>query len=173
MTGRNLLPLLLDEPSAQSSSDADFSYTVTSFERHVLNARENNQTCPTRALHTKDFVYIRNFAAEHWPVGDPPTFRDIDGTSPSKIGILGNAEYLEITTAKRPVDELYNIPNDPYQLNNLAARPEFDQTKLALADLLQQVLADSDDPVISGDVNTFIQHPYYGVTDPPSSSTSN
>jgi len=173
MTGRNLLPLLLDESQTQSMSEVDFSYTVTGFERHVINARENNQTYPIRALHTKDFVYIRNYASDRWPAGDPPAFRDIDGTSPSKTEVLGNAEYLEITTAKRPSEELYNLLNDPYQLNNLAALPEFEQTKLVLADRLQQVLAESEDPVVSGNVDTFNQYPYFGATDPPSTAVNN
>ena len=39
-------------------------------ERHA-SARYNNWGYPSRALRTKDFLYIRNFRPERWPAGDP------------------------------------------------------------------------------------------------------
>jgi glyoxylase-like metal-dependent hydrolase (beta-lactamase superfamily II) len=50
------------------------TWVVTGRERHVGHAREENLTYPHRALRTPDFLYIRNFHPERWPMGNP---RDI------------------------------------------------------------------------------------------------
>ncbi|HZN35949.1 MAG TPA: sulfatase, partial [Pirellulaceae bacterium] len=67
--GKSLVPLLTSEKSGQI--DSERNWVVTGRERHVGNAREENLPYPMRALRTPQFVYIRNFAADRWPMGSP------------------------------------------------------------------------------------------------------
>ncbi|MGH8018397.1 MAG: sulfatase family protein [Opitutaceae bacterium] len=67
--GRSLLPLLQSERSGQI--DPTRTWVITGHERHVDTAREGNLPYPMRALRTRDFLYIRNFAPERWPMGAP------------------------------------------------------------------------------------------------------
>ena len=48
--------------------DPTRTWVITGRERHVENAREGYLPYPMRALRTKDYVYIRNFAADRMPM---------------------------------------------------------------------------------------------------------
>lgn len=167
MTGRNLSTLFETssvETAPIAQTNEDFSYTVTGFERHLLNARSDNATYPSRAIHTKFFSYIRNFRPDRWPAGDPPNYRDIDGTSPSRDNVLTNPDryFLDLATAKRPMHELYDLLNDPYQLTNLANNPEFSEIRESLATQLIAVLEETQDPLLIDGPDSFHDAPYYG-----------
>ncbi|HVW35975.1 MAG TPA: sulfatase, partial [Pirellulales bacterium] len=69
MTGRSLLDVLKSERSGQV--DPKRNWVVTGRERHVAAAREENLPYPQRALRTNDFLYIRNFKPDRWPLGAP------------------------------------------------------------------------------------------------------
>ncbi|MCG8413846.1 MAG: sulfatase [Pseudomonadales bacterium] len=159
MNGRNLLPLMTASDSEGTASD--FSSTVTGFERHIVDAREGNRTYPVRALHTRDFAYIRNFAPGRWPVGAPPRYADIDDTSPSKNSLRSTPALLELATAKRPEEELYSLAADPYQLNNLASEAAYRQLKSELEELLILKMETSADPLLSGGIDAFMGFPVY------------
>lgn len=161
MTGRNLMPLLIEDSTDDSVED--FSYTVTGFERHLLNAREDNATYPTRAIHTQDYAFIQNFQPQRWPVGDPPDFLDIDGSSPSKAQVLMDARSLALATNKRPEFELYDINADLYQLYNLATNPRYDRVRQDLTDLLYTELIATEDPLLLEGPDAFHDYPYHGV----------
>ena len=60
MNGRSFLDVLKSDKSGQV--DATRTFVVTGRERHVAAAREGNVPYPHRALRTKEFLYIRNFA---------------------------------------------------------------------------------------------------------------
>ncbi|MGV2341334.1 MAG UNVERIFIED_CONTAM: hypothetical protein LVR18_47590 [Planctomycetaceae bacterium] len=47
---------------------------------------------PQRAIRTADYLYIRNFAPERWPMGVAPGFGQPDGTLPS-MELLGSSTY--------------------------------------------------------------------------------
>ena len=166
MTGRNLLPLLFDELSIDGAA-ADFSYTVTGFERHVLNARADNATYPSRAIHTEDFAFIRNFRPMRWPAGDPPNFRDIDATSASKNNLFENPVFLQLATARRPEFELYDLNQDPYQLHNLADDPTYAVIIQELSSKLMAELQSSNDPLLIKGADAFHDFPYYGEISSP------
>ena len=67
--GKSLLPILKSDQAGQV--DPDRTWVITGRERHVGNAREGNLPYPMRAIRTKDFLYIRNFAPDRWPMGSP------------------------------------------------------------------------------------------------------
>jgi len=86
-------------------------------------------------LRTAEFLYIRNFAPELWPAGDPRGvegdsfgYYDID-SSPRRLFLVEKAgaadirRYLELAVAKRPSEELYVLKNDPAALVNVANDP--------------------------------------------------
>src|SRR5262249_6355533 len=67
--GKSLLPPLQSDKSRQIEPERN--WVVTCPERHVARAREDNLPYPMRALRTPDFLYVRNFAPDRWPMGSP------------------------------------------------------------------------------------------------------
>ena len=170
MTGQSLVPLL--EAGGSGNIEQDRTFVVTGRERHVAAAREGNLPYPQRAIRTRDYLYIRNFAPERWPMGDPAglddftlqppsnkelctntfaAFADMDG-SPTKAWMIrhraeGNMPRLfNIGFGKRPAEELYDLRTDPDHMHNLAESPEYEMVKNELSAKLMKVLSESKDP---------------------------
>jgi N-sulfoglucosamine sulfohydrolase len=185
MTGRSLLDVLKSDRSGQV--DPERTWVVTGRERHVAAAREDNLPYPQRALRTQDFLYIRNFKPDRWPLGAPygvtetaapsakelenntfAAFPDMDA-SPTKAWLVahrGDPQWkrqYDYAFAKRPGEELYDLRNDPDEMTNLAADPAYAETKRELAARLLKTLADAGDPRVTGDGETFERPPF---TDP-------
>jgi N-sulfoglucosamine sulfohydrolase len=166
--GKSLLPLL----SARKNGvvDPKRDWVITGRERHVSTARENNLPYPMRALHTPDYVYIRNFEPDRWPMGSPgkvtetsepeqtelenttrSAFADMDA-SPTKAWIIQHRNdpqwkwYYEIAFGKRPEEELYDRKNDPDMVNNLAGESRLATVKKKLAARLMKELTRAGDP---------------------------
>jgi len=160
------------------------TWVVTGRERHVAAAREGNLPYPQRGLRTQDFLYIRNFAPDRWPLGGPtavtdeqsPTanelenntfaaFSDMDA-SPTKAWLIAHRadprwrHYYEMAFAKRPGEELYDLRNDPDQIKNVAADAAYAGQKRELAERLMNVLRGAGDPRITGDGQTFERPPF-------------
>lgn len=179
--GKSLLPLLKSEKSGQI--DPDRTWAITGRERHVDTAREGNLPYPMRALRTKDFLYIRNFAPDRWPMGSPGAvtetsepsqdalehdthiaFADMDG-SPTKAWLVhhrlaeDSKSYYDRAFAKRQSEELYDIRNDPDMMSNLASDPKFAKTKSQMSDDLMSKLKAAHDPRVSDNV-IFEKPPY-------------
>ena len=89
---------------------------------------------PVRCLRNEKYLYVRNFKPERWPAGNPETqFTNCDG-SPTKDHIIelnekGVHKYYDLAFGKRPLEELYDVQNDPECLNNLALNAEYDSIK--------------------------------------------
>jgi arylsulfatase A-like enzyme len=157
---------------------------VTGRERHVAAAREGNLPYPHRALRTKDFLYIRNFAPDRWPMGEPKevtdtsapsadalenntfvAFPDMDA-SPTKAWLVGqrNApdwkKYYDYAFGKRPAEELYDLRKDPDQINNLATYPDYANIRRQMSEQLLQTLQQAGDPRVTGDGLTFEKPPF-------------
>ncbi|MGL4594561.1 MAG: sulfatase family protein [Thermoguttaceae bacterium] len=186
MTGKSLLPLLLSDKSDQIDPKRDF--VVTGRERHVQHAREGLLPYPQRAIRTNDFLYIRNFAPDRWPMGDPVhwqqkeavesvlqkgldtmySFRDFDG-SPTKAWLLAFGEeeawkpYWDYAFGKRPGEELYDLRKDPDYLINVANDPNYEAVRCELSGRLMDVLKSTNDPRVTGDGQTFESFPFAGL----------
>ena len=80
MDGRSLLPVLRHPVSGQA--DPARTQVVTGRERHVQDARAGNLPYPQRALRTRDFLYIRNYEPDRWPMGDPTGLTDTEPPPP-------------------------------------------------------------------------------------------
>lgn len=169
MNGRSLMPLLTS--SRQGVLDPSRDCVILSRERHVPEARAGSLPYPSRAIRTKDFLYIRNFKPDRWPMGDPigldgsgpepssdelisntmVTYKDHDA-SPTKAYFITHRKdpaikpLYDLAFAKRPAEELYALGSDPDQMNNVAAEARYASKKKELAARLLKVMRDTGDP---------------------------
>ena len=191
MTGKSLWPLL--QSSASGQVEAARTSVVLGRERHVWAAREGCLPYPQRAIRTRDFLYVHNFAPDRWPIGDPqglddPTapapsfdelcnntrivYSDIDG-GPTKAWMIHHrAEasmwpLFELSFGKRPREELYDLRVDPDYMHNLAADPAYDAIREELAAQLMGVLREQADPRLVEEPCRFEHPPYAGPVDDP------
>ena len=81
MTGHSLMSVLTSNASGQVDLERD--HVVTGRERHVASARDEYLPYPQRALRTREYLYVRNFKPERWPMGTGPGFGEPDGPMPS------------------------------------------------------------------------------------------
>ncbi len=155
--------------------DPQRSFTVTGLERHVIS-RPDGEMSPRRVINTRDFVYIRNYAPDRWPMGSADfegshqgNFSDID-YSPPKSLMLELQDDPEIEPhfkrafGKLPGEELYRITQDPAQLDNLADNPEYATIKTQLAKQMEERLVDTQDPRAKG-LAPWKAYPYYSNGD--------
>jgi uncharacterized sulfatase len=147
-------------------------------------AREGNLPYPHRALRTGEFLYIRNFKPDRWPMGAPyavgektapsaaeletdtrVAFADMDA-SPTKAWLVAHRHdekwkwHYDYAFAKRPAEELYDLRLDPDQVDNVAADPKYAEVKARLSRQLMKVLTDAGDPRVTGDGETFDRSPF-------------
>ncbi len=166
MTGRSLMTLL--GGAQQPGRDKVFLER----ERHA-NVRRGDLSYPSRAVRTRDFLYIRNLRPDRWPAGGPEMYfavgeyGDIDG-GPSKDLLLARpstpaiAKYSDLAMAKRPAEELYDLRKDPGQIDNVAMRADYAATKKELRAALDTWMRDTGDPRSSTDDDRWDTYPYYG-----------
>jgi len=184
MTARSILPLLKSEESGQI--DATRDHVIVGRERHVASARTDYLPYPQRAIRTADYLYIRNFKPERWPMGTGPghgepegdfpsyttlanktfdAFGDLDA-SPTKAWIITHREdegmqrYFDIAFGRRPAEELYDLKKDPHQTNNIAGKEAYAVDKAKLAERLMTELKAAGDPRVTGDGETFDKAPF-------------
>ncbi len=166
MTGRSLMNVLVSDKSGRV--DEERGAVICGRERHTPAHPAPEDGYPMRSIRTHDYLYIRNFFPDRWPVGGPEkSFRDCDG-GPTKSVILGGREtpemkkQFELCFGKRPAEELYVVKNDPYQLTNVAGNPEYAQVKKELADRLMSVLKGAQDPRVVGGEEVLARGQYLG-----------
>lgn len=171
MTGRSILGLITgtEKPGSRDT-------VFVERERHA-NVRAGDLGYPSRAVRTRDFLYIRNFAPERWPAGDPEKWRavgpfgDVDG-GPTKQFILDHrsepavANYFRLAFEKRPAEELFDLSEDPYQTNNVSQLAEYSTAKARLRATLDHWMRDTGDPRAAGGQGRFDEMPYYGNDSP-------
>ena len=189
MDAQGLLGVFQSEAGGQV--DPLRTYVVTGRERHVARAREANLPYPMRAIRTKEFLYIRNFAPDRWPAGDPrglddPTtvppeyetlasdtfvaYSDMDA-SPTKAWMIHHRDeepvqpLYELGFGRRPGEELYDLTRDPDHLNNLAEDPSYAERRQRLEGKLMAELREHEDPRVIDAECRFEGLPF--TADPP------
>ncbi len=182
MNARSILSVLRSNKSGQV--DNTRNWVIAGRERHVAFANENNLPYPQRSLRTPDFLYIRNFKPERWPLGYPVTVTDTDtptqedletntyaafadmDASPTKAWLVLHRKesqwkrFYEMAFAQRPGEELYDLRQDPYQMKNVAGDAVYAKEKTKMAAQLMKVLQASGDPRVVGDGQTFERPPF-------------
>jgi len=102
-----------------------------------------------RTVRDKRYRYLRNKYPEH-------PFLQINRYKEKSYPIIGLMRHLhaegKLTGAplalmadSRPQEELYDLQNDPWEINNLAESPEHLATKQRLSAALDQWMVDIDD----------------------------
>jgi N-sulfoglucosamine sulfohydrolase len=172
VSGGSLLALLA------GSDTRDRSYVLHGKERHVpAQEAPDMGGYPTRALRTHDFLYLHNFCPNRWPAGTPnyeqaaipgAWLADCDN-GPTKTYMVENRDkddqhrkLYDLSFAKRPADELYDLRKDPDQLVNVAADPAYAQTVDEFRNRLFAELEQSGDPRVTGIGPNFDEFPYLG-----------
>jgi arylsulfatase A-like enzyme len=158
MTGRSFLDVLT---TGKTTHKRDVVYLER--ERHA-NVRAGDQGYPSRAIRTREYLYIRNFYPERWPAGDPSKWRDVGpygdiDNGPAKEVVLRGAtdphlrRFYDLACGKRPAEELYELASDPFEMTNLALDVRIENTKKALRADLDNWMQTSGDPrATPGDV---------------------
>lgn len=159
ISGKSFLNVLLSDK--EGMVDEDRNILVTAYERH-LYSRPGGLPYPVRSLRKDNWIYIKNYEPNRWPMGSPAFkapfvgyYGDTDN-SPSKTFMLENKDNFNYSTLfnlafqKRPGEELYNLDSDPYQLHNLADEPLNKNIKKELEQELNRYLEQTDDPRVQG-----------------------
>lgn len=168
VTGKSLLPVFRSDKSG--TVDPARTSALSGRERHS-HARRDNLGYPARSIRTKQYLYIRNFAPDRNPAGDPDGFHDIDDC-PSKTYLLEHRNdpavkpFFDATVLPNPAEQLFDIKADPFCMKNLAADPTHADTRKQLADELEATLRAQADPRILGDGDVFESYPRYSPMRP-------
>ena len=134
-------------------------------------------------LSSSEFVYVRNFAADRWPMGSPGAvgpetppaesletdtrvaFADMDA-SPTKAWLVAHRDdpmwkwHYDFAFGRRPEEELYDLAKDPDQVRNVAADPAYAKVKQEMSERLMKLLTEAGDPRVTGDGQTFDRPPF-------------
>jgi N-sulfoglucosamine sulfohydrolase len=168
MTGKSLLPLLRGEEDGKARDRC-----VTGIERHAL-CRPGELPYPSRALRTRDWLYLRNYEPDRWPAGAPDytapaqgVYGDVDN-GPAKTWMLAHSEdpgirpLFQRCFGKRPGEELYYLPEDPDQVRNLAGDPAHRATLEKFRGSLHEHLEKTGDPRAAGKA-PWDKYPYHYI----------
>jgi uncharacterized sulfatase len=160
MTGRSLLAVLFSEKSGLVDPARDEVFTA--FERHTL-CRAGGVGYPCRAVRTHRWLYIRNYRPDRWPAGDPDfdsgplgIYGDADG-GPTRTYMIENRDDPRVATlfglafGRRPDEELYDVREDPWQINNLAGDTRYADVKRSMNRRLARYLRKTKDPRLQGE----------------------
>ncbi len=181
MNGKSMVSLL--ESNKEGTIEPARDHVIVGRERHVAKAREGNLPYPQRAIITRDFLYIINFAPDREPMGTPilpnapePSYEDLEkntflaygdlDASPTKAWMIKNRREKEwemqwvLGFEKRPNEELYDLQKDPDYLVNVATVEEYTSVKEKLHDRLMNTLKSTGDPRVIGDGLTFESPPF-------------
>jgi uncharacterized sulfatase len=177
VNGRSILGIIKSDRSGQV--DPARTWVITGRERHVKEAREGFRPYPQRALRTPEYLYIRNFAPDRWPMGDPlavteasapsaetlekttrAAFADMDA-GPAKAWMIAHRNdpkwkwHYDYAFGKRPAEELYDLRKDPQQVKNVAADPAYAQARKRMSERLMSELRKARDPRAGNEVEKF------------------
>jgi hypothetical protein len=165
MSGRSFVGILTGE---ERGNPRDVAFVER--ERHA-NVRKGDLGYPSRAIRTREFLYIRNLRPDRWPAGDPELYfsvgpyGDCDG-SPTKEAILARGAtqpHYALGFEKRPAEELYDLAKDPHQINNVAGRAEYVEAKARMRSALERWQKTTADPRAITDDDRWDHYPYFGA----------
>ena len=184
MTSKSLWSIL--KATRKGIVDESRDHVLTGRERHVAKARRGQMPYPQRAIRTDKYLYIMNFKPDRYPLGDHynldtdkeadvnqltnNTFVTIpdEDAGPTKAWIVKNRKdpkykkYFSRAYGKRPLEELYDLGKDPYQMNNVARESGYERVRKKLNQKLFNLLNQTRDPRILNDGSFFENPPMSG-----------
>ena len=129
----------------------------------VFAAKDRIGSVPdrVRGLRTKDFKYLRNFRPE---IPYLPINRYSLLTHPSLSALLMlhqrgelDPKLTPLVLDKRPEEELYDLLNDPFELNNLAGNPKYKNTLLEFRHRINDWVTQTGDQGVQFESQELIQ----------------
>ena len=110
---------------------------------------------------------------DRWAAGDPEVhfavgeYGDVDGSKAKEFILAHQAEpgmkrFFELSFAKRPAEELYDLRKDPHQLVNVADRAEYAEARRELRGRVEQWMRDTGDPRVDPACDAWDKYPYFG-----------
>ena len=164
LEGRSLTPALTaGKPHGRP-------FVLSGRERHS-HARFDLLGYPVRALRTGRHLYVRNFAPDRWPAGDPPGYFDIDN-GPTKEWMMAQRhastvqKYFEAGFGKKPEEELFDIQADPGCMKNLGGEAGLQKVLGGLRKDLETRLREQGDPRVTGKGDIWESYPRFSPTRP-------
>jgi hypothetical protein len=104
-----------------------------------------------RSVRTGKYKYIRNFLS-YRPHAQRNQYKDGKLISKHTRQLWENGSLNELQSRlylpTRPTEELYDLDNDPYEINNLAGDPAFNEVLSSLRERLYEWMAETNDPVL-------------------------
>ncbi len=161
ISGYSILDLFANQPNKNIVRD----HILVGKERHDIG-RPNDVGYPVRGIIKDGYMFTINFKPDRWPAGNPETgYLNCDG-SPTKTVILDLPRdrdqeiFWQMSFGKRPAEELYQISEDPYCINNLAMNADHQKRKEELKAQLLRELEQQGDPRVLGNGDVFDQYQY-------------
>ena len=169
MNAKSFLNILTSKK--QGRIDPKRDHVIMARERHAF-VRKGGLGYPGRAIRTANYLYIKNYEPDRWPAGDPPLYGDVDAhmlhyESPTKLYMLKNKEFkkvmplFDLAFSKRPKEELYDLLNDPFQMNNVANVDKYKPNLETMSNRLKSYLVKTQDPRELNQKFNWDNSPYY------------
>jgi arylsulfatase A-like enzyme len=94
-------------------------------------------------------------------------FGDCDG-GPTKEEILRDHQqpFFDLSFAKRPDEELYDLKKDPWEMTNVVDRPEYAKARKEMRAKLDDWMKKTKDPRYDHDDDHWDRYPYFGGKPP-------
>jgi arylsulfatase A-like enzyme len=171
ITGASLVSLLRDAPAPDRGHNRE--RVILGRERNDIRCRPGTESglgYPARAIRRGNLFYVRNFAADRWPCGDPELGLADTDASPTKSLIEDAGEgdrFWQLCFGKRPERELYDLSTDPDCVTNLAAEPARQADVQRLEAELVAELTRQQDPRMLGHGDVFDAYPSPKPADKP------
>ena len=130
--GRSMLPLLRGESGAAGSSDAWRTALFATHDSHRVQP-----DIPSRSVLMGDWKYTRTWSKgrlfNNLVMATSDTWREMVAAADAgdEVLVARLTRYVQ-----RPDEELFNLSADPFELNNLAGRPEHQQVLEKARELL-------------------------------------
>ena len=163
MQGRSLYKLLKSRQPEKYASDRR-TFIVAGRERHTC-ARLDNVGYPSRCIRTEKYLYIHNMKPERDFMG--VQYDDVDDGPTKSLVLKGETDeslrnFFELSFAKRPEFELYEITEDRACLHNLAYDAKYKSVRTELHSKLHIILKQQGDPRVLGYGDVFESYPRFG-----------
>lgn len=120
-------------------------------QKYVFATRDrcDETTEKIRSVRSDKFKYIKNFLS-YIPHAQRNQYKDGKKISEHMRELYETGKLNELQSRfyqpQRPVEELYDIENDPFEINNLASDPKYRETLDKMRSRLYQWMVETNDP---------------------------
>ena len=162
ISGRSLFDIFQSSDSGVVNPARD--HVIVGKERHDTG-RPGGVGYPIRGISKGDWLYLRNYEIDRWPIGNPETgYLNCDG-GPTKTDILtmrreGDQTFWMLNFGKRPQEELYNLRDDPDCIHNLANIATYQSQREKLKSEMVNQLRAQGDPRMFGNGKIFDEYSF-------------